>query len=103
MNIDFPINIQKFTGYLDIATGDFSEMSGFIPDVVSYAINYTDINETIDNIPKRFQDLEIETPYLIIGYGKSTTLVLFTAVIILPGLLLMNRMCKKVRMWKNMI
>ena len=47
--------------------------------------------------------MELETPYLIIGYGKSATIALFTFIVVLPFLWLLNKICRNVRMWRNMI
>ena len=47
--------------------------------------------------------MEIDTPYLIIGYGQAATIAIITFAVILPSLLVLNKLCSGIRIWQGMI
>jgi hypothetical protein len=106
MNIDFPPNLPAFTSYFSIASGDTDSMgiSEYMPDIKKFLIVVDDIESKFDNelLPPTFVAAEI-SPYFIISYSDKLSLWLTAIFIILPVLLLMNKMCKKVTIWQNIL
>ena len=104
MNIDFPENVQIFSQYLQVASGDIQELNQYIPNVADYAINIHKIEDNADSEklnPKVIED-EI-SPYFIIAFGQKLTLWCIGLLVILPTMLLLNKLCKKVKLWEDMV
>jgi len=95
MNINFPQNLRSFGGYLEVASGEIEELQQFVPDLLSYILDYDEIEEDWDVLQESFKEGGIETPYIIISYSKGMTLMLFLAFITLPFVYLLHKLCKK--------
>ncbi|CDW90898.1 cadg multi-domain protein [Stylonychia lemnae] len=104
MNIDFPENVELFSNYLKVASGDIDEFNQFIPNIGDYIIDENQVNEAIDNekLQQKFQDDEI-SPYFIIAFGQKLTLWVLGLLVILPIAVILNKLCKKMSLWENII
>ena len=103
MNIKFPPNLPAFCGYFSIASGDPNGMGITIPKVLDYMIVESDIVGQYDDemLPTSFVG-EID-PYFIISYKDKLSMWFLAVFIALPVLLLMNKMCKKITIWENIL
>jgi hypothetical protein len=106
MNIDFPPNLSGFADYFSIASGDTDSMgvSDYIPDIKKFLINVEDIEGQFDEelLPPSFVEAEI-APYFIISYSDKLSIWMGAIFILLPILLLLNKMCKKITLWENIL
>jgi hypothetical protein len=106
MNIDFPPNLPAFTSYFSIASGDTDSMgvSDYMPDIKKFLIKVEDIEGKYDTelLPPKFVLAEI-SPYFIISYSDKLSLWLTAIFILLPILILFSKMCKKVKIWENIL
>lgn len=106
MNIDFPPNLPAFTSYFSIASGDTDSMgiSEYMPDIKKFLIKVEDIEGKYDTemLPPKFVLAEI-SPYFIISYSDKLSLWLTAIFILLPILILFSKMCKKVKIWENIL
>ncbi|CDW90923.1 fu domain containing protein [Stylonychia lemnae] len=103
MNILIPSNVELFTDYLSIASGDIS-LKEFIPSVLDMVIDQRDIYEPIDNetFYYKFQEKDL-TPYLIISYGEKISLWIASILVILPAIIILNKLFKGVKVLENLL
>ena len=85
-----------------MASGDVDELSQYIPNLADYLVDADNIIEASDSskLSKKFQDQGI-SPYFILAYGDKLTIWVFLFIIFLPSVLLMNKICKKVKLWEE--
>ena len=106
MNIKFPPNLPAFCGYFSIASGDAGAMgvSDYLPDIKKFLIKVEEIEDQYDNelLPPKFVEAEI-SPYFIISYSDKISMWMCAIFILLPVLLLLNKMCKKITLWENIL
>jgi hypothetical protein len=106
LNINFPPNLPAFVGYFSIASGDTSALGieQYIPEINKWLINENDIIGRYDNelLPPKFVDAGI-SPYFIISYSDKLSMWMAAVFIVLPVLLLFNKICKKVKIWENIL
>eukprot|EP00347_Sterkiella_histriomuscorum_P005340 403356986 len=104
MNIDFPNNVQTFSGYLKVASGDIEEMQQYIPNIADYIVNIKNVESSMDNekLQQKFIDDDVP-PYFIVAFGQKLTLWCIAFLIILPFSLVLNKLCKKVKLWEEII
>ncbi len=106
MNIKFPPNLPAFTSYFSIASGDTESMgvSDYIPNIKNYLINVEDVEGQYDNeiLPPKFVEQEI-SPYFIIAYSDKLSIWVLAIFVLLPILLALNKMCKKVKVFENIL
>lgn len=90
--------------YLSVATGDVDEIKGIIPDMTEYILNIRDIEEDSDSekLPSKFIENEIGG-YFIIAMGKTFTIWCFSAFLVLPTLYVLHKVCKKVKLWEDLM
>ena len=70
MNIDFPENVQLFTQYFSVASGDLDEFNAYIPNIADYIIDEENLVERSDELLLSPPFVEAEmSPYFIISYG----------------------------------
>jgi hypothetical protein len=55
-----------------------------------------------DKLQQRFIDREVN-PYFIIEFGKKLTLWAVAFLAILPTIYLMNKLCKRVKIWEDIV
>ena len=103
MNIKFPPNLPAICGYFSISSGDPNGMGITIPKILDYMIDESDIVGQYDDemLPPSFVG-EIE-PYFIISYKDKLSTWFLAIFVALPILLLMNKMCKKITLWENIL
>eukprot|EP00347_Sterkiella_histriomuscorum_P011981 403370353 len=104
MNIEFPDNVLLFSKYLQVASGDIDEFNQYIPNVADMLVNQKNINEKSDNdkLQQKFKDNDI-SPYFLVAFGQKLTLWCVGFLILLPAILLMNKLCKKIRLWEQLV
>lgn len=106
LNIDFPPNLPAFTSYFSIASGDTGAMgiNDYMPDIKKWLINVDDIEGQYDNeiLPPKFVEAKI-SPYFIIAYSDKLNTWILALFILLPILLFLNKVCKKMKVFENMI
>jgi hypothetical protein len=98
--------MPAFVAFFSIASGDTSQMgvASYIPDITKFLINVDDINGQYDNelLPPKFVANQI-SPYFIIAYSNKLSTWTLALFVLLPILLLMNKICKKVKIWENVL
>jgi hypothetical protein len=79
-------------------------VSDYIPDIKKFLIKVEDIEGQYDNemLPPKFVDGGI-SPYFIISYSDKLSMWMCAIFILLPILLLLNKMCKKITIWENIL
>eukprot|EP00347_Sterkiella_histriomuscorum_P013631 403363980 len=104
MNIDFPNNVQTFSGYLKVASGDIEEKQQYVTNIADYIINIKHVERPMDNekLQQKFIDDEVP-PYFIVAFGLKLTFRCLGFLIILPFSLILNKLCKKVKLWEEII
>ena len=106
MNIDFPPNLAGFASYFSIASADTGSLGirEYIPDLKSFLINVEDIEGQYDNemLPPKFVEKGL-SPYFMIAYNDKLSMWSCALFILLPILILMSKLCKKVKIWENIL
>lgn len=106
MNIDFPPNLPAFCSYFSIASGDTDSMgvTDYIPNIKNYLIKVEDIEGQYDMelLPPKFVENEI-SPYFIIAYSDKLSIWILAIFIMLPILISLSKMCKKVKVFENIL
>jgi len=106
LNIDFPPNLPAFCGYFSIASGDTGALgiNDYMPDIKKFLIKVDDIEGKYDNelLPPKFVQAEI-SPYFIISYSDKLNTWICLIFILMPILILFSKMCKKVKIWENIL
>ncbi|CDW85864.1 cadg multi-domain protein [Stylonychia lemnae] len=104
INIDFPENVELFSEYLSVASGDMEEFNTFIPNIADIIISQDELHDPRDLaiLDEKFQDSEI-SPYFIIAFGQKLTLWCVGLLLILPLALLFHKMFKNVKFWEDIV
>ncbi|CDW87978.1 cadg multi-domain protein [Stylonychia lemnae] len=104
MNIDFPDNVLLFSKYMQVASGNVDELQNYIPNVADYMVYEENISEPKDQeqLQESFKENDI-SPYFLISFGQKLTIWTFGLLIILPIVLTMNKLCKKIKMWESVL
>eukprot|EP00347_Sterkiella_histriomuscorum_P006839 403351236 len=104
MNIDFPDNVMLFSKYLMVASGDIDEFNQYIPNVADMIVNQDNIVERSDNdkLQQKFQD-NTKISKLLFAFGQKLTLWCVGLLVFLPIILLLNKLCKKIRLWEQLV
>ena len=65
-----PENVNIFSNFLSIASGDIEEFNSYIPNISDYIIDSSEVIEDEDNSKfyQKFQDDNM-SPYFIIAFG----------------------------------
>ncbi|CDW72275.1 fu domain containing protein [Stylonychia lemnae] len=104
INIDFPENVSVFSDYLSVASGDIEEFDTIIPNFSNLLIDENQLNEPYDQyiLDEKFKNNDI-SPYFVIAFGQKLTLWCIGILLILPITLILNKICKKVQFWEEII
>lgn len=104
LNIKFPPNLPAFVAYFALANGDPSTIGIKLPEITEWLIDVDDINGQYDNeiMSPAFVEQEM-SPYFIIAYSSQLSMWIFGIFLVLPVLLVLVRMCKKIKMFEEMV
>ena len=98
--------MPAFVSYFSIASGDSNSMgiTSYIPDIKNYLINVNDIIGQYDDelLPPSFVKSGL-SPYFIIAYSDKLNIWILALFIGLPILITLVKVCKKVKIFENIL
>ncbi len=103
IDLNVPPNLEIFNEYLGIASGDMEEVQEVIPDFSQLLIVEEDMVVHADSLASEMLKRGVESPYVLIAFGKSLTLWFVTVGCILPMVYLLHQICRNVALWQGVL